>query len=103
MGMTPRERILATLNHEVPDRIPTDDAFPPQTRSILMEHFGTDDYADVLRELGVEGLIRKCGYDGGLVVKPSNGVQPDCPVENILACYQAARDFDVASLGGRPG
>jgi uroporphyrinogen decarboxylase len=51
----------------------------------------------------VEHLIRKCGYNGGLVVKPSNGVQPDCPVENIVACYHAARDFDVASLGGRPG
>ena len=51
----------------------------------------------------VEHLIRKCGYNGGLVVKPSNAVQPGTPIENILACYHAARDFDVTSLGGKPG
>ena len=51
----------------------------------------------------VEELIRKCGYDGGLVVFPSNVIQPDTPVENIISCFAAARDFDVASLGGRPG
>ncbi len=51
----------------------------------------------------VEELIRKCGYDGGLVVFPSNVIQPDTPVQNIIACFHAARDFDVATLGGRPG
>ena len=51
----------------------------------------------------VEGLIRRCGYNGGLVLMPSNNIQPDTPVENIIACYHAARDFDVHSLGGRPG
>ena len=51
----------------------------------------------------VEELIRKCGYNGGLVVFPSNVIQPDTTVENIIACFHAARDFDVASLGGKPG
>jgi len=51
----------------------------------------------------VETLIKKCGYNGGLVVFPSNVIQPDTPVENILTCFHAARDFDVASLGGKPG
>jgi uroporphyrinogen decarboxylase len=51
----------------------------------------------------IEGLIRSCGYDGGLVVFPSNVIQPDTPVENIQACFHAARDFDVAALGGKPG
>jgi len=50
----------------------------------------------------IEHLIRACGYDGGLVVFPSNVIQPDTPTENIIACYHAARDFDVAALGGRP-
>jgi uroporphyrinogen decarboxylase len=53
--------------------------------------------------LEVETLIRQCGYDGGLVVFPSNVIQPDTPVENIIACFHAARDFDLASLGGAPG
>ncbi len=51
----------------------------------------------------VENLIRSCGYNGGLVVFPSNVIQPDTPVENIIACFHAARDFDLASLRGRPG
>ncbi len=51
----------------------------------------------------VEDLIRQCGYNGGLVVFPSNVIQPDTSVENIIACFHAARDFDVAQLGGRPG
>jgi len=51
----------------------------------------------------VEHLIRKCGYNGGLVVFPSNVIQPDTPTENIIACFHTARNFDVASLGGKPG
>jgi len=51
----------------------------------------------------VESLIRTCGYDGGLVVFPSNVIQPDTPVENVIACYHAVRDFDLSSLGGKPG
>ncbi|MCX7428485.1 MAG: hypothetical protein NTW96_23020 [Planctomycetia bacterium] len=51
--------------------------------------FGSVD--EVRRE--VETLVRHCGYNGGLVVMPSNNIQPDTPIENILACYQAAREF----------
>ncbi len=48
---------------------------------------------DVRRE--VEELIRRCGLNGGLILMPSNNIQPDTPVENIVACYHAARDFDL--------
>ncbi len=61
--------------------------------------FGSAD--DVRRE--VDALIRQCGYNGGLVLLPSNNIQPDTSIENILACYHTARDFDVRALGGRPG
>lgn len=56
--------------------------------------FGSAD--DVRRE--VEELIRECGASGGLVLMPSNVIQPDTPVENIIACYHTARDLDVRSL-----
>ena len=59
--------------------------------------FGTP--AEVRRE--VEDLICRCGYNGGLVLMPSNNVQPDTPVENIIACYHAARDFRVSTLVGQ--
>ena len=51
----------------------------------------------------VETLIRTCGYNGGLVVFPSNVIQPGTPIENIISCFHTARDFPVASLGGKPG
>ncbi len=60
--------------------------------------FGTP--ADVRAE--VEQLIRSCGYNGGLVVFPSNVIQPDTPLENIITCFHTARDFDLTSLGGLP-
>jgi uroporphyrinogen decarboxylase len=53
--------------------------------------FGT--VADVRKE--VETLIRQCGRNGGLVLMPSNVIQPDTPLENIIACYETARDFKL--------
>ena len=44
----------------------------------------------------IEELIRTCGYNGGLVVFPSNVVQPDTPVENIRACFHTVRDYDMS-------
>lgn len=49
--------------------------------------------ADVRAE--VEELIKHCGYNGGLVVFPSNVIQPDSPTENVIACFHAARDFKL--------
>jgi uroporphyrinogen decarboxylase len=51
----------------------------------------------------VEHLIRTCGYNGGLVVFPSNVIQPDTSVENIITCFHTARDFDLRKLRGKPG
>lgn len=53
--------------------------------------FGT--VADVRRE--VEHLIRNCGWNGGLILMPSNVIQPDSPIENILACYDTARNLSL--------
>jgi uroporphyrinogen decarboxylase len=53
--MTPRQRILATLSHEVPDRTPTDGWFHPEVKEKLKTHFGLTQWEDVLVELGVEG------------------------------------------------
>ena len=53
--MTPRERILATLNHEVPDRTPTEGWFHHEVAESLKAHYKTDRWADVLEELGIVG------------------------------------------------
>lgn len=59
--------------------------------------FGRPD--DVRRE--VQNLIRHCGADGGLIVMPSNDIQPDTPVENILACYEAVREYRFVRSAAR--
>jgi len=53
--MTPRERILTTMHHERPDRIPTVYAARPEVDRMVMAHFATDSLAEVCRLLGAEG------------------------------------------------
>jgi len=55
--MTPRQRILATLSHQRPDRTATDGWFHPETMDMLKRHYRTDAWPDVLRELGIEGWV----------------------------------------------
>jgi len=44
--------------------------------------------ADV--EAEVHQRIERVGRDGGLILAPAHNIQPDTPVENILAMYRAA-------------
>ena len=44
-----------------------------------------------------EQRIRTCGYDGGLILGPTNDVQWDTPIENLLAMYERARSIDLNS------
>ena len=55
---------------------------------------------DVRRE--VDFLMRTCAYNGGYVFRPSNVIGPDCPVENVAAFFEGARDYDLDSLTGPP-
>jgi uroporphyrinogen decarboxylase len=55
---------------------------------------------DVRRE--VEFLLTTCAYDGGYVFRASNVVPFDCPIENVIAFYETARDFDLSTLKGPP-
>ena len=41
----------------------------------------------------VIGLIEGCGADGGLVLRVSNAIGFDCPVENVAAWFEASRDY----------
>lgn len=56
--------------------------------------FGTVD--EVRRE--VAGRIENCGYNGGLILGPANVVMYDTPIENVIALYETARDYDLSSL-----
>jgi len=47
--------------------------------------------ADVKRM--VEERIEQMGYGGGYVLAPCHNLQPDVPLENILAMFQYAREY----------
>jgi uroporphyrinogen decarboxylase len=55
--------------------------------------FGTP--AEVRAE--VRERVRELGYNGGLVIGPNNVVQPDVPLDNILAMYQTVRDIGASA------
>ena len=46
----------------------------------------------------VRHLIRTCGHNGGLVLRISNAIGFDVPIENVVAWFEEARDFDMSSL-----
>ena len=52
--MTPRERVLAALSFEPPDRTPRDFWAEPPTWSRLLAHLGHSDRERVLRDLGID-------------------------------------------------
>jgi uroporphyrinogen decarboxylase len=52
--MTPRERILAALAHQQPDRTPRDFWAEPPAWNRLLAHVGHDDRERVLQELGID-------------------------------------------------
>jgi len=43
-------------------------------------------------------LIENCGYNGGLLPGASNTVSFDVPIENLVAWYEAVRDYDMSTL-----
>ncbi len=46
---------------------------------------------DVYEE--IKELINKGGGDGGLILAPAHNIQPDTPLENIVAMYDAVRRY----------
>jgi uroporphyrinogen decarboxylase len=43
-------------------------------------------------------LIEQCGYNGGLVLRPSNMIGPDVPTENIIAWFETVRDTPLGQF-----
>jgi len=60
--MRPRERVLKTLNHEEPDRVPLDEAYPLEYQASLTPdiwpkiryYFGVDEYETLRQKLGID-------------------------------------------------
>ncbi|MHB1483497.1 MAG: uroporphyrinogen decarboxylase family protein [Saccharofermentanales bacterium] len=52
--MNSKERVLCALNHNQPDRVPTDYQAVSEVNSALYNHFKTDDFEDVLQKLEID-------------------------------------------------
>ena len=81
--MTPRERILAAVNHQAVDKIPTDMWATVEAQELLFDHFGItfgkDTRTDNIGLLGgylsrgVDALIElwdRLGVDGIIDIRP---------------------------------
>ncbi|MGO8698989.1 MAG: hypothetical protein ACLQVY_14840 [Limisphaerales bacterium] len=55
--MTPKERILATLNRLPADRTPVDLWHTPEIGEQLRQHFHVNDDLDVYRALGLDKIV----------------------------------------------
>jgi len=57
---------------------------------VTLPHGTTEDVINEVHE-----RISCCGRDGGLILAPANTVQPDVPIENILALYDTVRNYSL--------
>ena len=55
--MTPRERWLAVLNHEKPDRVPMDYRATKETDEKLMKHLGCATMSEVFKRLHIDDVL----------------------------------------------
>ena len=58
MRDSPKGRILAAINHETLDRVPTDYWGTPEVTEMLCRHLGCDGLLEMYDRLGVDGIMR---------------------------------------------
>lgn len=68
--MTPKERVLAAITHEKPDRTPIQIYLTPEFRRKLMAHFGLSDPLALLEKFGVDLRTVQVPYVGKLPPVP---------------------------------
>jgi len=74
--MTPRERVISSLQHQSYDRIPVKHEGTPEVNQMLMEHFGLSNSEQLLRVLGDDFRYVEADYIG-----PELRTFPDGSVE----------------------
>jgi len=113
--MTSRERILATIAHTKPDRIPIDLGSTPSSGisgiayAQLRKHLGMANghtrVYDVVQQLAQpeDEILNRFNIDvrrrldilapgGGFVFNTIHNILPDVPPENIVAMYEAVEE-----------
>lgn len=105
--MSSRDRVLTTLHHETPDRVPLDYTANGIIHNKLMQHFRliSDDYVGLLRALHVDFMYAGPRYIGprrhpekpGLNIDPEWGIHTRW-VENEFGGYTDYCEFPLANL-----
>jgi uroporphyrinogen decarboxylase len=62
----------------------------------LQSTFSQGTVEDVRKE--VIDRVCTCGYNGGLIIAPSNAFTDDVPIENILCFYDMVRDTEARDI-----
>jgi uroporphyrinogen-III decarboxylase len=111
--MTHKERVLKSLSHQEPDRIPFMYRDVPEVRSRLKKDLNLEElkkeYGDLITFSGgideqdllpngtpemvvreVRKIIDIMAPGGGYFLGSTHNFQDDCPTENILAMYRTA-------------
>lgn len=86
VSVTPRERQLAAVGHELTDRASLD-AIRIEHQDAIAAFLGID-AAQVHERLGMDGRLVAGAYCG-----PDHHLKPDAPPGNVLALYDAAREY----------
>ena len=85
--MTPRERVLAAIDHKRPDRTPADYHAHQDVTDRLTERLGVADYEELLRSLGVD--MRRVWLDYS---QPDTGPDADGYVRNMWGARHRQED-----------
>lgn len=107
--MTRRERILTTMNHQRPDRVPAVLAARPEVNRMLMQHFGVSSMAEVHSILGTDGWAEvRVAIDWSDFEKKTNGrLEGDCPYAGREYIFHDENTFEdewgVIRSKGRDG
>lgn len=86
--MTPRERWLAVLNHERPDRIPVDYRATPETTANLLRHLGLADE---------QQLRHRLHFDPILDVRPDYVGPPLAPNTDVYGIEYTDYDYGTGA------
>ena len=106
--MTPRERWLAVLKREKPDRVPMDYWATPEASERLMVHLGCPTEWDVMQRLQIDRVVQLFPRYAGPPLQPGydmwgcrfenvdygTGVYAEC-VEHPLAAYNTIEEIEA--------
>jgi uroporphyrinogen decarboxylase len=85
-GMTPKERWLAVLSGNIPDRVPTDYWGTPEATQKLMAHLSCSEWRDLAARLHIDRPVN---------VEPSYVGPPIRPGQDMYGCRYAEIDYGL--------